>query len=149
MKSRATAFCFLAVPLCATVIAITGAVLLPPTAAAGIGFQPVVPDDLKMTAGPQAPGAPAIILFRQVDRDDNGRTSHENDYFRIKILTEEGRKYADIEIPYFKDNEKIVGGERAYHPARWLERQFRWQGLRQIYCQGKRVKVSGQDLHTP
>jgi len=91
-----------------TVIAITGAVLLPPTAAAGIGFQPVVPDDLKMTAGPQAPGAPAIILFRQVDRDDNGRTSHENDYFRIKILTEEGRKYADIEIPYFKDNEKIV-----------------------------------------
>jgi len=96
MKSRATAFRFLAVPLCATVIAITGAVLLPPIAAAGIGFQPVVPDDLKMTAGPQAPGAPATILFRQFDRDDNGRTSHQNDYFRIKILTEEGRKRADI-----------------------------------------------------
>jgi regulator of replication initiation timing len=84
-------------------------VLLPlPVAFAGIGFQPVVPEELKMTADPQAPGAPAIILFRQVDRDDNGRTSHEDDYFRIKILKEEGRKYADIEIPFFTSSERIV-----------------------------------------
>ena len=62
-----------------------------------------------MTSEPQAPGAPAIILYRQIDRDDNGRTSHQDDYFRIKILTEEGRKYADVEIPYFKDTENITG----------------------------------------
>ena len=61
-----------------------------------------------MTAEPQAPGAPAIILFRQVDRDDNGQTSHEDNYVRIKILTEEGRKYADIEIPFFTSTAKIV-----------------------------------------
>ena len=67
------------------------------------------PDELKMTSEPQAPGAPAIILYRQIDRDDNGRTSHQDDYFRIKILTEEGRKYADVEIPYFKDTENITG----------------------------------------
>jgi hypothetical protein len=30
---------------------------------------------------------PAIILYRQVDRDDNGRTSHEDNYYRVKILT--------------------------------------------------------------
>lgn len=75
---------------------------------AGIGFQPVSPDELKMTSDPNASGAPAIILYRQVDRDDNGSTSHQDDYFRIKILTEEGRKYADIEIPFFKDSENIV-----------------------------------------
>jgi len=75
---------------------------------AGIGFQPVSPDELKMTSEPKAPGAPAIILFRQVDRDDNGYTSHEDNYIRIKILTEEGRKHADIEIPFFKDRENIV-----------------------------------------
>jgi len=69
----------------------------------------VSPDELKMTSEPQAPGAPAIILYRQIDRDDNGRTSHQDDYFRIKILTEEGRKYADVEIPYFKDTENITG----------------------------------------
>ncbi len=40
-------------------------------AQAGIAFQPVSPDELKMTSEPKAPGAPAIILFRQVDRDDS------------------------------------------------------------------------------
>ena len=81
-------------------------------ARAGVGFQPVSPDELKMISEPQAPGAPAIILYRQVDRDDNGRTSHEDNYFRIKILTEEGRKNADIEIPFFKGNEDVanIGG---------------------------------------
>jgi hypothetical protein len=62
------------------------------TARASIGFQPVSPDEIKMTSEPLAPGAPAIILYRQVDRDDNGHTSHEDYYFRVKILTEEGRK---------------------------------------------------------
>jgi hypothetical protein len=75
---------------------------------AGIGFQPVSADELKMTSEPQAPGAPAIILYRQVDRDDNGRTSHEDQYYRIKILTEAGRKYADIEIPFLRDWENVV-----------------------------------------
>ncbi len=69
---------------------------------------PVNPDELKMTGEPQAPGAPAIILYRQVDRDDSGLTAHENDYVRIKILKEEGRKYADVEIPFFKGNGNIV-----------------------------------------
>ena len=72
------------------------------TVHAGIGFQPVAPDELKMTSEPLAPGAPAVILYRQVDRDDNGHTSHEDNYVRIKILTEEGRKYADVEIPFVK-----------------------------------------------
>ncbi|MDR3674491.1 MAG: DUF3857 domain-containing protein [Acidobacteriota bacterium] len=66
-------------------------------------FRPVNPEELKMTAEPAAPGAPAVILFREVYRDDNVQTGHEDDYFRIKILTEEGRKYADVEIPYSKD----------------------------------------------
>ena len=92
--------------LCATFTFFFSIILAVPAGYA-IGFQPVSPDELKMTAEPQAPGAAAIILFRQVDRDDNGRTSHEDDYFRIKILTEEGRKYADVEIPFFKENGSI------------------------------------------
>jgi len=73
------------------------------------GFQPVVPEELKMTSEPLVPGAPAIILFRQVDRDDNGTTSHQFNYYRIKILTEEGRKRAVVDIPFFKEQENIVG----------------------------------------
>src|SRR5881396_4036934 len=45
----------------------------------------------------------AIILYRQVDRDDsNVRTAHEYNYIRKKVFTEEGRKFADVEIPVVK-----------------------------------------------
>jgi transglutaminase-like putative cysteine protease len=70
-------------------------------------FQPVSPEELKMTSEPQAAGAEAVILYRQVDRDDTGN-AHEDNYFRIKILTEEGRKHADIEIKFLKQDENIV-----------------------------------------
>jgi hypothetical protein len=77
-------------------------------AKAGVGFQPVLPDELKMTSEPLALGAPAIILYRQVDRDD-GLGHRELNYIRIKILTEEGRKFADVDIPFVKEEQKIRG----------------------------------------
>jgi len=61
-----------------------------------------------MTSEPHAPGAAAVILFREVNRDDNGTTSHQDNYMRIKILTEEGRKYGDVELPFNKGSEDIV-----------------------------------------
>jgi len=76
---------------------------------AGVGFQPPSADELKMTNEPQAPGAPAAILYRQVDRDDNGRTTHEDNYVRIKILNEEGRKRADVELEFLKGRTNITG----------------------------------------
>ena len=72
------------------------------------GLPPISPEELKMTGEPLAPGAPAIILYRQVDRDDNGHTSHEDNFERIKIFTEEGRKYADVEIPFIKGGNDVV-----------------------------------------
>jgi hypothetical protein len=89
------------------IVFIAAACLVP--TAQGVSFQPVSQDELKMTSEPKAPGAPAIILYRQVDRDDRGLTAHEDVYFRIKILTEEGRKYADVEIPYWKNSGNVVG----------------------------------------
>ena len=71
-------------------------------AAAGDDHPPVSQDELKMTSEPLAPGAAAIILYRQVDRDDRQEATHEMNFVRIKILKEEGRKYADVEIPYDK-----------------------------------------------
>ncbi|HKT23443.1 MAG TPA: hypothetical protein VJR04_02500, partial [Terriglobales bacterium] len=77
------------------------------------GIPPVTAEELKMTSEPLAPGAPAIILYRQVDRDDRGNTAHENDFVRIKILTEEGRKYADVEIPFDRSSGNNVVGIKA------------------------------------
>src|SRR5258708_22205920 len=92
----------------AFVFILLAACIVSPTPAGAVSFQPVSADELKMTGEPKAPGAPAIILFRQVDRDDRGLTAHEDVYFRIKILTEEGRKYADVEIPYFRKQGDVI-----------------------------------------
>ncbi len=98
------------------------ALILVSAAYAGVKFQPVSPEELKMTSEPQAPGAPAVLLYREVNRDDYGRTSHgglgilggqsgdtryEENYYRIKILTEEGRRYANVDIEFNKDFEDV------------------------------------------
>jgi hypothetical protein len=74
---------------------------------AGDEWQPITQEELKMTSVPEAPGAPAIYLYRQVDRND--QEAHEYNYLRVKILTEEGRKQADVEIPFFKTEANIHG----------------------------------------
>lgn len=95
--------------LVAVVSAIVAARFYAPVSA-GDEWLPINPEELKMTSEPKAPGAPAIILYRQIDRDDsNASTPHEYNYVRTKILTEDGRKYADVEIPFFKGAENIVG----------------------------------------
>ena len=86
---------------------VAGTFFIPGTVS-GDDWKPISPEELRMTSMPEAPGAPAVILYRQVDRDD-GRTPHEDNYVRIKVLTEEGRKYANVEIPFFKDSGNVHG----------------------------------------
>ena len=76
-------------------------------ATSGDDWQPIDPADLKMTSEPKAPGAPAIYLYRQVDRKDASKAATEYNYVRIKILTEEGRQYANVEIPYYKQDASV------------------------------------------
>src|ERR1700722_9640528 len=79
---------------------------------------PISPDELKMTGLAEAPGAPAVILYRQGDREDSKiHNPHEHNYLREEIFTEEGRKYADAEIPFVKDQYNIVNiRARTIHP---------------------------------
>lgn len=117
--------------------------------ASGIGFQPVSTEELKMTSEPLAPGAPAIFLYRQVDRDDNGRTSHEDNYVRIKILTEEGRKYANVEIPFvrgFTDVSQVRG--RTIRPDGSIA-EFDGKVLEQEMVKARGLKVLAKTLSLP
>jgi hypothetical protein len=60
---------------------------------------PVSKVDLEMKELPQAPGVHAALLYHSVDRNDP--QSSEKQYYRIKILDEEGKKYANVELePY-------------------------------------------------
>lgn len=87
------------------------------TVKAGDEWLPIDPADLKMTSEAHAPGAPAIYLYRQVDRDDSGRATTEYNYMRIKILTEEGRKYGNVEIPFDKGQYRVSRIQaRTIHP---------------------------------
>ncbi len=72
-------------------------------------WPPMLPEDLQMTREEKAPKAPAVVLYRQVDRDDT--TSVESELVRIKILTEEGRQYADVGLPFDKSHERIFAIE--------------------------------------
>src|SRR5258708_4811262 len=57
---------------------------------------PVTPEDLQLTQVPGDPGASAIQLYYANYIDDS--MAYEFVYHRIKILTESGKKYADVEI---------------------------------------------------
>ena len=105
-------------------------IILETPARAGVQFQPVSPEELKMTSEPLAPGAPAIILYREVNHNDLGRSGHggialvggaadryEENYFRIKILTEEGRRFANVEIPLTSEVGSVISiNARTIHP---------------------------------
>jgi hypothetical protein len=69
-------------------------------------WQPISPQDLSMTAEPKAPGAGAIILYRQVDRND--QLGFESDYVRVKILDDSGRdRNSNVRLQYFGEAQAI------------------------------------------
>jgi hypothetical protein len=58
-------------------------------------------EELSMTSIPEVPGAPAIYLYKEQTADD-AKGMHSF-YVRLKVLTEGGKKYADVELPYFSN----------------------------------------------
>ena len=61
-------------------------------------FRPATPEELAMKSVPGDAGAEAVILdWVRVDDDTDSISS---EYYRIKILTDEGKKHAEIEVPY-------------------------------------------------
>ena len=87
---------------CATLMTVVGLVPCAFARAAQTGSEgwpPLNPAELALKDNPSSPGSAAMILYRDVHTDDVAR--QESEYCRIKILTEEGKKYADVEIPWF------------------------------------------------
>jgi hypothetical protein len=93
--------------VCAALLVTAAGVVLLNVARAD-DWKPITPEELKMTSVTEAPGAPAVILYRQVDRDDASHATNEYDYMRIKILTEEGRDQANVIIPFEKGRTSII-----------------------------------------
>jgi hypothetical protein len=80
--------------------------LVLPHEAVAVDWPPIDPADLAMTSLPQQPGAPAVVLYHEEIADDINNM--HSVYLRIKILTEAGRKYADVEMPVYNRRNFLI-----------------------------------------
>ncbi|HLV87286.1 MAG TPA: DUF3857 domain-containing protein [Candidatus Sulfotelmatobacter sp.] len=69
---------------------------------AAADFPAVTPEEKSLTSIPQQPDAPAVVFYRE-DITDDTKNFHSV-YVRLKILTEAGRKYQDVEIVLPRDS---------------------------------------------
>jgi hypothetical protein len=108
---------------------------------------PIDPADLAMKSEPLASGAPAIYLYREIASDDT--ESHADYYYRIKILTEEGKNWGNVELPYIHDSDNIslISG-RTIQPDGTI---IPWQGkaLDQTVLRAHGVKVLEKSFRMP
>jgi hypothetical protein len=108
---------------------------------------PVNSADLAAKDSPEKPGAHAVYLYREDIRDDI--ESRDDIYERIKIFTEEGKKYADIELPYFRDVYSITNVRaRTIHPDGGI---VEWSGklLDKIILKARGYKVQAKTFTLP
>jgi hypothetical protein len=68
--------------------------------AAAQKFQEPTKEELQMTSDPKSPGAAAVYLDREESADN--RSHYVSHYARIKVLTELGKEWATVEVPYSK-----------------------------------------------
>ena len=90
-----------------TALTLCAALLAPVALRAQTQFIEPTKDELSMTSLPGFPGVAAVILNKEeITRDDMHSSAH---YARIKILTEDGKKYANVELPYVTTNGDYYG----------------------------------------
>ena len=95
---------------------------------------PIPPEDLALKDNPKQPGADAMILYRQVVVDAskaNISGDSQEEYFRIKIFTQEGTKEGHVEIEFQKQLASVT-----------------YVAGRTIRPDGSIVKFDGQVLET-
>src|SRR5438309_12109047 len=68
-------------------------------------FTPPQPSELALKDVSFAPGASAVVLDWTIERDDD--RNFENQHVRIKVLSEEGKKFANVEIPYWRNSTSV------------------------------------------
>jgi hypothetical protein len=106
----------------------------------------ITAQDREIKEVPGEPGASAIQLFFADYRDDDVR--YQFFYHRIKILTEEGKKYANVEIPisprYHFDGIKA----RTIHPDGSIV-EFTGKPFEKVRAKTRDVKLLAQTLTMP
>jgi hypothetical protein len=122
-------------------------VLLAAGASAQTVWPPVDPADLAMKDCPQQPGAAAVILYREEITDSE---THATAVFRrLKILTDAGREYSNIEIPFFTGVTKITGIQARVVPPEGPAREFGGQVFDKTAVRYRKMRVAAKTFALP
>jgi hypothetical protein len=106
----------------------------------------ITAQDREMKEVPDDPGASAVQLFFADYRDDDVR--YQFFYHRIKILTEEGKKYANVEIPIFPWYHFDGVKARTIHPDGSIV-EFTGKPFEKVLAKTRDVKFLAQTLTMP
>lgn len=125
-----------------------GAILFLPVSAMAEphAWLPVEQKDLQMKEFKPVPGAEAVLLYYANEIDDVSHT--EFYYSRIKILTDVGKHYANVEIPMTEKTSVVELMARTLHPdgkiSDVVDRAFE-----KVVFKGKGIRVRVQALTLP
>jgi len=75
------------------------------TSQAPASWSPISKEELELKDNSLEPGAPAMVLFKEVQTDNN--KSLDTHCTRIKVFNERGKKYADVAIPYLENRAEV------------------------------------------
>lgn len=106
----------------------------------------ITAQDREIKEAPGDPGASAIQLFFADYRDDDVR--YQFIYHRIKVLTEEGKKYANVEIPIFPWYHFDGVKARTIHPDGSIV-EFSGKPFEKVLAKTRDVKFLAQTLTMP
>jgi hypothetical protein len=84
-------------------------------------WQPLNPADLALKQSKNDPNADAEALFREVhvSNEQHGASYPKNirsEYVRLKIFTERGKEFGNVQIPYFREERIFNIAGRTIHP---------------------------------
>jgi hypothetical protein len=106
----------------------------------------VTAQDREFKEVPGDPGAQAVQLYYADYRDDDNKSQFI--YHRIKILTEEGRKYANVEIPIFPLFHFIDVKARTIHPDGSIV-EFTGKPFEKVLAKTRDLKYVAQTITMP
>ncbi len=114
-------------------------------------WPPISAEELALKDNPAEPGAGAILLYRESFTDDTkGYGTH---LYRIKVLTDEGKKYADVEIPYFENLNHVeeIRARTVQSDGKVVD--FNGQVFDRPWAKAKKLKIQAKafslpDVHT-
>jgi hypothetical protein len=108
---------------------------------------PITPQDLQVKEVPGNPGAAAIQLYYADYIDD--QLHSEFIYERIKILNDQGKKYADVEIPIFIPDSSLSNLKaRTIHPDGKII-EFTGKPFQKTIIKGQGIKYLAKTFTLP